>query len=124
MAAAIDNAAVDIAGQPAPDDVWACIARSYASFTSPMVPCEEDIRAYERVAAHHAARIEGDWFNVVMLGVTPGIACMQWPMHTRLLAIDASPAVIHALWPGDIPGQRQSLCASWFEMPVAPQSCN
>jgi hypothetical protein len=102
--------------------VWASIARGYASFRSPLVPCREDIAALERAVALHAHADGGESRRAIMLGVTPGIALMDWPSGTRILAAEQSQAVIDALWPGDIPGVREAVCASWFSLPVGRNS--
>jgi hypothetical protein len=100
------------------DSVWVDIARSYAAFSSPLVPSIEDIRIYEEAVACHVAGIEREHFDALMLGVTPGIANMKWPRGSRILALDMSPTVIRALWPGDVPGFREARPASWSAPPV------
>lgn len=105
------------------ENVWASIARCYAAFDSPLVPCRADIRAFEQAAVvANTGRTDG--LKAVMLGVTPGIALMNWPPGATITAVDMSPAVIDALWPGDIPGSRRAICATWLSIPVEPASCD
>lgn len=124
MAVAINNAVPATTANDTDDDVWVSIARGYAEFSSPMVPSEQDIGLYEQVAACHAVSVGKDRINALMLGVTPGIAQMRWPEGARVLAVEVSPEVIRALWPGDIPHVREARCASWFEMSMGPGSCD
>jgi hypothetical protein len=107
----------------APAGVWLRIARAYTAFTSPLVPCSGDIAAFEAAAAaQFTARQSG--VHALMLGVTPGVALMRWPIGSRITAVDYSRDVIDALWPGDVPGLRRALCSSWFEIPLPDQSCD
>lgn len=118
MAAVADSSALALPIAPPSDDVWAGIARGYAEFASPLVPCREDIGIYEKIAASHAIDVNRDGLDVLMLGVTPGIATMNWPECSRVLAVEISPDVIRALWPGNIRGAREVCCASWFDIPL------
>ena len=43
---------------------------------------------------------------------------MNWPKGSHVLAAELSQAVIDALCPGDIPGAREAICASWLSIPV------
>jgi SAM-dependent methyltransferase len=114
-----DNAARVISLEDSKETVWAGIARSYAAFGSPFVPSRDDIDLVEKAVA-----TRGEGIHAVMLGVTPGIALMQWPRDARITAADGSAAVIGALWPGDIPNVRRAVCAQWLAIPVVPGSCD
>lgn len=98
--------------------VWEDIARGYSAFSGPLVPSSEDIGIYEDLARRSLSDVRSGVFNAVVLGVTPDIVRMNWPVASRILAIEKSPAVIRALWPGDISGFCEVRCASWFDMPV------
>ena len=124
MTAAYRNHAFADPLNEADDVVWASIARCYAAFGSPLVPTREDIHAYESAMLAQAQAGTGDGIRALMLGVTPGIALMKWPAGSRITAVDISSAVIGALWPGDIPGIRKAICASWFAIPMARKSCD
>ncbi len=65
------------------DGVWARIARSYAAFGSPFVPCAEDLAAFERALASHADSSGAEPLKAVILGVTPALALMNWPQRSR-----------------------------------------
>lgn len=106
------------------EEVWARIARGYAAFGSPFVPCRADIAAFEDAVNTQASLRPAKGLQAVMLGVTPGLALMRWPVGSRILAVEISQSVIKALWPGDVPQQRQAVCASWFAIPRGQQSCD
>jgi hypothetical protein len=124
MAAVLDNALLADEFHEAPDAVWVKFARRYSEFGSPFVPCQEDIRTMEQAVATHPRSVIAKVSTALMLGVTPGIALMSWPRGTRLLAAEISRAVIDALWPGDVSGVREAICASWLDIPVARKSCD
>lgn len=106
------------------DGVWSGIARSYAAFGSPFVPCHSEIETYQRAVCAHAEAAGVGGVRALMLGVTPGLALMHWPQDSQVLAAEISPAVIEALWPGDVPGTRAAVCASWFAIPAECGSCD
>lgn len=53
---------------------------------------------------------------VLLLGVTPELAAA----FPTLEAVDKSPEMIAALWPGDAPGRRAS-CGDWLDLAGAPR---
>jgi hypothetical protein len=104
--------------------IWTSLARSYAAFGSPLVPGSEDVEILESAVFRHAASAGSKPLRAIMLGVTPAVALMRWPPASRILAIDNSPTVVRALWPGDIPGVREARCATWVAIPVEKNSCD
>ncbi len=124
MAAVFDNSVPTRSMEDAGDDVWGSIARCYAAFRSPFVPCREDMEAFEKAVAMQAGACKDECLRALILGVTPGIALMKWPRRSRIAGAEMSSAVIDALWPGDIPGVREAICASWFALPIDRKSCH
>jgi SAM-dependent methyltransferase len=118
MAAVYEDLGLIDRADDAKPDVWASIARAYAAFGSPFVPCDEDIAAFEQALAMHAAGRDVVGLDAVVLGVTPALVNMRWPRGTRICAVEISPHVIDALWPGDIPDKRRAICASWLATPL------
>lgn len=59
--------------------------------------------------------------SALLLGVTPEIAEMTWPLPCRLVAVDKSEGMVNAVWPGDTP-LRRALVGDWLalELPEAP----
>lgn len=124
MAAVYQNLARADCPDEAAGDVWSRIARGYAAFGSPLVPCEEDVASFQKAVAMQADLRGRSGIRAVMLGVTPKLALMDWPHGSRLTAVEISQAVIDAIWPGDIPGVRRAICASWLAMPLERRSCD
>ena len=81
----------------------------------PLRPCPADIATYERIVRQF---VQSPTPKVLMWGVTPEIAEMNWPSGTDFLAIDPSPEAIEQAWPGDVPGERRALCGNWFDQPA------
>jgi hypothetical protein len=50
-----------------------------------------------------------------MWGVTPELAEAAWPEGLELLAIDRAELMIHAVWPGDVPGRRCAIRGEWAD---------
>ena len=101
---------------------WEKYTRRWQLAESPGRPAEEDIHCYERALS--------DWFETaapgdaplaVLLGVTPEIALMRWPAGRRVVAVDQSPAMIRAIWPGAALGFH-AVCARWTALPLAAGS--
>jgi hypothetical protein len=115
------NASDGVYGMSA-DNIWASIASRYSAFGSPLVPCIEDVKISESAVIAHAATKQK--INAIMLGVTPALALMNWPVGSKVTAIDRSAAVIASLWPGNIPNRRTAICGSWFSIPRKRKSCD
>ncbi len=97
---------------------WTQMAPFWRFVGPPLRPAAEDI------AAFHSAIT--DWQNnhdvpprALMLGVTPELYSMKWPMHTELKALDGSRQMIDAVWPGP---KASAIVGSWTEIPLANKS--
>jgi hypothetical protein len=100
----------------APNDPhWGVMAYHWDAYGPPLRPSPPDIAAMEDSV--RAWRGEGDTHGprVLLLGVTPEIAGMEWPSGTRLTAIDRSEPMIAHVWPGDVAGLRTAIRADWFD---------
>lgn len=85
-------------------------------FSEPLTPGRADISWYER----RTAQCMPAPARVLLLGVTPGIAAMQWPRDTALTAVDWSANMLKSVWPAARAPRGSSLaCADWRELPVA-----
>ena len=49
---------------------------------------------------------------------------MRWAPASRLLAVDRSIEMVQAVWPGDIPEQREVVCGDWLTLPQKDRSCD
>lgn len=80
----------------------------------PWRPLPEDTAVVERAAAGLGAVP-----NVVVLGLTPETTSCNWPVDTRLTAVDHSPDMIKQLWPpAHGPANSQVMLADWHAMPI------
>lgn len=78
----------------------------------------------QRTVAEWAAQHSPQQMRGLLLGVTPDIARMPWPRGMSLAAVDRSLGMLRTVWPGDLPGHRNAVCASWLSLPLAPASCD
>jgi len=89
---------------------WTRLARQYARFAAPLRPAAQDVDLLRQAIAGHDER-------VLLLGVTPVLAGFGQDM----LAVEAMPDVIAALWPGDGP-DRRAVAGDWRALPCPDQS--
>jgi hypothetical protein len=102
---------------------WNNFAAVYRAFGLPLVPTQKDLRFMEGAVEGWACSHPGENLRALLLGVTPGIARMQWPEGSLLVAIDHSIGAASNVWPGNIPGRRWVVCGDWLALPIgAPSS--
>lgn len=95
-------------------DHWERHAIDWRHFGSPLRPSPEDVVWMERalLSATPAPK-------ALMLGVTPELAAMRWPIGTRLMAVDRCPAMIRHVWPRDhVPPGAVALRGAWNLLPL------
>ena len=96
---------------------WANVARQWKQVGPPLRPSSQDlafcVKWIERWASARGAP------RVLILGVTPELYRLPWPAGTDILAVDHTPAMIKALWPGP---PKCALSAEWTAMPLPPAS--
>lgn len=102
------------AGPPS-DPHWGVMAYHWEAYDPPLRPSPFDIAAMEHSVRAWRGESDARGPRVLMLGVTPEIAGMQWPAATKLMAIDRSEAMIAQVWPGDVAGMRTAIRADWFD---------
>jgi SAM-dependent methyltransferase len=102
---------------------WNSHARQWQWIASPLRPAPEDIQEYLRLIGNWAPAKNNVALRALLLGVTPEIAMMNWPVDTELLACDHSAAMIRNIWPGANPGvAATALCADWCSVPLPDRS--
>jgi SAM-dependent methyltransferase len=102
-------------------DHWALNARRWASLGPPLKPSPVDV-AIVAEAARERAR-DRERLDVLLVGVTPELATVDWPTGTRLVALDRSAAMVRDVWPRrGVPDGADALCADWLALPVAGAS--
>lgn len=102
-----------------PDPLWDERAAHFDDWGPPLRPPPADIALYRHFVARHfgarAAPVEAQ-----LLGVTPELACADWPVTLRLTAVDQSEAMVRLVWPGDIPGRRRAVIGDWLDLSGLP----
>ena len=64
---------------------WDHHARQWQWLDSPLRPAPVDIREYLRLLGRYRPATDQETLKVLLLGVTPEIATMEWPPGTELL---------------------------------------
>ncbi len=100
---------------------WNAHALQWNLIGSPLRPDRDDIVTLEKEAErwHASERVAKP--QAMLLGVTPEIASMRWPAHTRLVSMEHSLAMIRSVWPGARLG-HSAVCAEWLALPVPDAS--
>jgi SAM-dependent methyltransferase len=78
---------------------------------------EPPLRVNPEVVAGYTAVIGASTDRVLLQGVTPELA----DVGASLVAIDRSPAMVGAIWPGDT-DRRRSVLGNWFDLPFRARS--
>ena len=89
---------------------WDTYDQHWQRIAAPLRPTPEMVQIFERVL-QPAGRL------VLLLGVTPELRNLS----TRMLAVDASAAMIAGVWPGN-EGSRKALLGDWLDLPVGATS--
>jgi SAM-dependent methyltransferase len=89
---------------------------------TPLRPAAEDIEILGRLIAQGCGARGCRQPEAVLLGVTPEIASMQWPIGTRLLAIDRSQGMIDNVWPKQPFARATVISGEWTKMPMVAGS--
>jgi len=88
---------------------------------APIRPDREDVAYWEDRIRDLCGRRER--LDALLLGVTPALAKLQWPVPTRLVALDWSGAMIRKVWPDSgLPGFAAVVRGDWRQMPLADAS--
>ena len=91
-------------------DLWASLFRTWDLIMSPLRPHPDVVAIIRRELGTDAA-------DVALLGVTPELA----RLGKSLVAIDANPNMIGALWIGD-DAARKVMIGNWLDLPLADNS--
>ncbi len=100
-------------------ETWDIHVELFKQMKPPMRPEASEILLLKEIAATMVEVHQIPNLQVLLLGVTPEIVHLTWPIGTMLTAVDRSEIMIHHFWPGDVPKVRKMVRADWFEMPFA-----
>jgi SAM-dependent methyltransferase len=97
-------------------DVWDRHLRTWELVGPPLRPGEQDRERFDAAVVgwsqqHGAPR-------ALVLGATPELARLRWPVRTHLIAVDHNDAMIQRMWPG-YPGPLQGgVKGDWLQLPL------
>jgi SAM-dependent methyltransferase len=91
-------------------DLWAQIGRTWDLFKPPMRPHADVVGVLKQ-------ELNTDAADMALLGVTPEFA----RLGKSMVAIDANPHMIGALWIGD-DADRRSVAGNWLDLPLPDNS--
>ena len=103
---------------------WDSFASNFANLGPPLRPAQTEIRLMEEIIVEWAAVHGREKVDALLLGATPEIAAMRWPEKSLLMGVDCSLPMARQVWPGNIVGRRNMVCANWLAMPRKPSSCD
>lgn len=101
---------------------WNDVAGHWDDWGPPLRPCDEDARMMRDQVVHWLGKNPVGKLRVFLCGVTPEIVTMDWPCSIELTAMDQSPRMIEAVWPGDLPSVRRALVGNWLQPELEPHS--
>jgi len=104
---------------------WTRHAAQWGKIGSPLRPVDEDAALYWHAIRSSLADAELATARVLLLGVTPELASLRWPVGSSMLACDSSLDMLRCIWPsGRFPGAFASpLNANWLALPLPPGAC-
>ena len=94
---------------------WNVIARYWNCLGPPLRPCFDDTTAFSRLLTL-PDRLKTD---ALILGVTPELYRLEWPVGSRIRAADRSRQMIDAIWPGPA---DEAIEADWLDLPLEDNS--
>lgn len=104
----------------ATERLWDERAAHFGDWGAPLRPPPEDLALYTRFVARRFAG-RGAALSALLMGVTPELAELDWPVPLDLTAVDQSAPMVHRVWPGDLPGQRRAVVGDWMQwQPARP----
>lgn len=105
---------------PATERLWDERAAHFDDWGPPLRPPPEDLALYARFVAR---RFTGrrNALRALLMGVTPELARLDWPVPLDLTAVDQSAPMVRRVWPGDVPGRRRAVVGDWMRwQPAQP----
>jgi SAM-dependent methyltransferase len=101
---------------------WTKFAAHWRLVGPPLRPCPEDLKRLRSAWIGSLAQgLPRRRIDALLLGVTPELAVFPWADDFHLTAVDASEAMLKAVWPGDS-ANRRAVQGNWLRMPFAEAS--
>lgn len=94
------------------------MAASWRLVGPPLRPAPADLAHFQAAIARWSTEHPGAP-RALILGVTPELCRLDWPAGTQLQALDSSPEMISAVWPGE---RAAAIEGSWTAAPLGDAS--
>lgn len=102
---------------------WSTHVNQWKWLGQPLKPSPEDINCLEGFFSEYLQNINIHTPHVILLGVTPEIAGMNWNRSIQLSAVDYSTEMIEKVWkPQKLPSTFQAIKADWKNIPFPNKS--
>ena len=97
---------------------WSNIAANWDKWKAPLRPSAEDVSIIQQKIA--SWKTDNSLAKILLLGVTPELANMEYSFPTELTAMDINSEMIKHVWPGDNEN-RKALLGDWMtsELPAS-----
>lgn len=93
---------------------WSRMAANWRLVGPPLRPGAADQALFDEVIAGWSSP-DGATPRALILGVTPELFHLGWPPGTQISALDGSPEMIAAVWPGE---KSRAITGSWTASPL------
>jgi len=101
---------------------WEKHAQQWELVGPPLRPSTLDTDCFTDIIEEWSASNSQDSLAALLLGVTPEIAHMDWPLNARLFAADYSAEMIRSLWAMQDRQDRLAFCSDWRTLPLPDDS--
>jgi len=98
---------------------WEDYAKFWDRLGPPLRPCAADVAYFEEQVEECAAGRDTAGGRALILGVTPELALMKWPMGYRVIGIDLNFGMVQGVWPVHGMKDRHVVCGDWQRLPLA-----
>jgi SAM-dependent methyltransferase len=88
----------------------------------PLRPSWEDLQLIQREIASWSRAHGGSAARALILGVTPELAALDWPKHSRVYSVDRSIEMIRSIWYTSALHAKGAAAGDWAKMPVRDRS--
>jgi SAM-dependent methyltransferase len=88
----------------------------------PLRPYWEDLQIMQGEIARWCRANGGSAARALILGVTPELAALDWPTHSRVYSVDRSIEMIRSIWYTSAPHAKGAAAGDWAKLPVRDRS--
>jgi SAM-dependent methyltransferase len=102
---------------------WNQHAHQWNFVGHPLRPNQTDTNIFQQLVLPE--NITTERFEVLLLGVTPEITSIKWPVQTHLLAVDQNEDMIKSVWEKyNFPPNFEAKLGDWQDMPINSETCD